>query len=118
LGTVLVNFGQTFSFGDSNGIISCSYDVLVNITCWYCWCCKWALFWLFSCVTKGEPLQFLPKRELQSLIFGFGSRFSPRRPGTGLSDLVSHSGERYSPKRGCGETCTILSVTSRPGEKF
>jgi len=56
LDTVLVNFGQTFSFGDSNGIISCSYDVLVNITCWYCWCCEWALFWLFSRVTRGEPL--------------------------------------------------------------
>jgi len=41
-----------------------------------------------------------------------------RRPGWGLSDRFSRLGENGSPKRGRDETCTILSVTSRPGEKF
>jgi len=42
-----------------------------------------------------------PKRELQSLVFGFSSRFSPRRPGTGSRGNLD-----------------ILSATSHPSERF
>jgi len=47
-----------------------------------------------------------PKRELKSLILGLGSRFSPRRLVSGLSDQYSRLGERGSPKRGRDEACT------------
>jgi len=36
----------------------------------------------------------------------------------GLSDLVSRSGERQSPKRGREETWIVLSVKPRSGEEF
>jgi len=39
-----------------------------------------------------------PKRELQSLVLGFGSRFSPRQLVSGLGDQYSRLGERGSPK--------------------
>jgi len=36
----------------------------------------------------------------------------------GLSDLVSRSGERHSPKRGREETWIVLSAKPRPSEEF
>jgi len=48
--------------GNSNVVIPCSYDVLVNIIVWYCFMLWVGMVWLFSCVDKGEPLQFSPKR--------------------------------------------------------
>ncbi|QCE14326.1 hypothetical protein DEO72_LG11g1325 [Vigna unguiculata] len=41
-----------------------------------------------------------PRLELQSLVFEFGSHFSPRRLGAGLSDLVSRPSE-FARKPGC-----------------
>ncbi|QCD96100.1 hypothetical protein DEO72_LG6g802 [Vigna unguiculata] len=68
---------------------------------------------------KSRPSDAIsPKRELQSLVFGPGSRYLPKRPWMGLSDLVSRSSERHSPKRGREETWIVLSAKPRPSEEF
>jgi len=36
----------------------------------------------------------------------------------GLSDLVSRSGDKHSPKRGHEETMIVLSAKPRPSEEF
>jgi len=48
-----------------------------------------------------------PKWELQSLTLSSDSWFSPRRPRRGLSDMVSRSGERHSPKQGREENLRV-----------
>ena len=68
--------------------------------------------------TRNPSDSISPKLELQSLVFGSGSRYSPRRPWVGLSDLVSRLGERHSPKQGREETWIVLSVKPRPGKEF
>ena len=79
--------------------------------CFGMFCCvNWARLgelsaWSELELCKSRPSESIsPKRELQSLIFGSGTRISPRRLWTGLSDLVSCSSERHSPKRGREET--------------
>jgi len=47
---------------NQKGIIPCSYDVLVNITCLVLLVLLVNFVWLFSCVIKGEPRQFSPKQ--------------------------------------------------------
>jgi len=50
---------------------------------------------------KFRPSDTLsPRRELQEFNQGFGSSNSLRRPELVLSDLVSRSVEKHSPKRG------------------
>ncbi|QCD99800.1 hypothetical protein DEO72_LG7g1086 [Vigna unguiculata] len=60
------------------------------------------------------------KRELQSITLGSGSWFSPRRPGQGLSDMVSRPGERHSPRREALAQArgTRLSEVARKPESF
>jgi len=54
--------------------------------------------WSEENLCNFRPSRFIsPKRELQSLVFGFGSRFSPKRPGIGLSDLVSRQARDTRP---------------------
>ena len=63
------------------------------------------------CVNRGKLCKSRPsevissKRELQNLVFGSASRFSPRRMVPGLSDGHSRLGDSGSPKRGRKEVC-------------
>jgi len=75
--------------------------------------------WSDSKPCKSRPSgSTSPKRELQNLTLSSDSWFSPRRPRRGLSDMVSRSGERHSPKWGREENLEVLSAISRPGEMF
>jgi len=66
-------------------------------------------FWLFRACAGEEYCKFRPsgslspRRELQNFGSEFDSRSSLRRPELVLNDLVSRSGERYSPERGRDE---------------
>jgi len=78
----------------------CHYIVLVMI-CWcfgivFCEMCAWTERKL--CKSRsGESIS--SKRELQNLVYGFGSRCSLKRLGWGLSDRHSRVGENGLPKR-------------------
>ena len=74
---------------------------------------------MVNCVLEQRPIlqvspkrAISPKRELQNLVSVLGSRCSLKRPVLELSDRDSRLSEVAM------ETCTILSATSRPGEKF
>jgi len=63
--------------------------------------------WIETKLWKLRPREFIsPKRKLQNLVPGSGSRFSLRRLRAVLSDRFSRSGKEGSPKRGRDETCT------------
>ena len=73
--------------------------ILMYLCHYMCW--KWlvsvVVLFLAKCVREQT-------QNPASLTLGSSSWFSPRRPGKGLSDMVSRSGERHSPKRGREET--------------
>jgi len=111
---VLLGSNELVFKWDENSIIKHDFDVLVPLHCvGNVWLVFWYDFGEVCTWTDSKPCtsrpsgSISPKRELQSLTLSSGSWFSPRRPRRGLSDMVSRSGERHSPKRGRGENLRV-----------
>ena len=91
---------------DSDAFLSLYYASNDYLVFWYCFgdVCAWT----DSKPCKSRPRGSIsPKRDLQSLTLSPGSWFSPRRPRKGLSDMVSRSGEKHSPKWGQEENLRV-----------
>ena len=120
LGIVLVNFGQTFSFGVLNLIIPYSYEVLVVMNCLVLrtlWVASFGYFrvWSEENLCNFRPSESIsPKREYQSL--------NTSKPLAWMRSHAQHAqassrprlGEPLSPKR---EYWSLNPNTSRLGER-